>query len=403
MVKAHSLLYAIYICLLISIICSGLIYFSNLYNQLNLHYNLREELYIHNQSIVNYALGNKLAVANLEDKEIEGIQGTYKIKNHGLLNLLEAISFVKNDTVRTIHFVGEATKSSTALYLANFSKGLSYSGKVNIEGDIFMPTNTIETSYIINEVSRFSHKGKKSISEIQLPKINSAFEKIFQGINSEKSTLNGIEKHKDSIYFNSFKNPTKEVNVSSILSNSVFKGNFILRNEKSIKIKKDMILEDVIIMAPEVEIEEGFTGNIQIFSIKKIELKEKVTLNYPSVICLYNNTSEEALIKINKNCIIHGAVVLFGNPMEKISANTIEIDEKGALLGDIYCTGQLDLKSNVYGSVYTNRFSLKTPSATYDNIISNIEIDFTKKPDYFISIPLFAAKKTKYGILKKVL
>lgn len=403
MVKAHSLLYAIYICLLISIICSGLIYFSNLYNQLNLHYNLREEMYIHNQSIINYALGNKLTHADLEDKEIEGIQGTYKIKNHGLLNLLEAISFIKKDTVRTIHFVGEATKSSTALHLANFSKGISYSGKVDVVGDIFMPTNTIETSYVLNEVSRFSHKGKKSISEIQLPKINSAFEKIYQGINSEKSSLNGIEKHKDSIYFNSFKNPTKEINVSSILSNSIFKGNFILRNEKSIRIKKDMILEDVIIMAPEVIIEKGFSGNIQVFSIKKIEVEENVALNYPSVICLYNNSFEQASIKINKNCKIQGAVVLFGNPMEKISANTIEIDEKGSLLGDIYCSGQLDLKSNVYGSVYTNRFSLKTPSATYDNIISNIEIDFTKKPDYFISIPLFEAKKTNYGIIKKVL
>ena len=166
MVKAHSLLYAIYICLLISIICGGLLYFSNLYNQLNLHYNLREELYIHNQSMVNYALGNKLAPADLHEEDNEGIQGSYRIKNHGLLTLLDVISFVKNDTVRTVHFVGSENRSATAVHLANFSKGLSYSGKVTLVGDVFLPSATIESSYLLNEISRFTHKGKKAISEI---------------------------------------------------------------------------------------------------------------------------------------------------------------------------------------------------------------------------------------------
>jgi hypothetical protein len=60
MVRAHSLLYAIYISLIVSIICGALLYFANLYGQLNLYYNLQEELYLQNQSVVNYALGNKL-------------------------------------------------------------------------------------------------------------------------------------------------------------------------------------------------------------------------------------------------------------------------------------------------------------------------------------------------------
>ena len=62
MIKANSLLYAIYICLLISMICCGLLFYFNLYGQLNQYYRLQEDLFIENQSVVNYALGNNLTV-----------------------------------------------------------------------------------------------------------------------------------------------------------------------------------------------------------------------------------------------------------------------------------------------------------------------------------------------------
>ena len=401
MVKAHSLLYAIYICLLISIVCGGLLCFSNLYNQLNLHYNLQEELYIHNQSLVNFALGNQLDADHLPEVEERGIKGEFFINNHGLLTVLKTSSFVKNDTVKAIHMVGSYDSGSTAIHLANFSQALAYSGKVSVIGDAFLPTTTVESSFVLNEMNHFSHQGGKKVSEIQLPKINPSFEKIFEGINAEKTSIHSLEKIKDSLYFNSFHNPTKEINIASLLSNAIFKGNFILRNNQSITVSKTAVLEDVILIAPEIIFEEGFSGNVQAFATKKIELKEGTVLNYPSVVCVFNKTNEESTIKINEKCTVQGAVVLFGNPIHKINANSIEIAKEGTILGDIYCTGKLDVKSDVWGSVYTNRFFMKTLTSSYDNIISNIEINCKKRPEYFISIPLFEPKKTSYGILKK--
>ncbi|MFH6996238.1 hypothetical protein ACHRWY_27565, partial [Flavobacterium sp. FlaQc-48] len=92
-----------------------------------------------------------------------------------------------------------------------------------------------------------------------------------------------------------------------------------------------------------------------------------------------------------------------GNSHDLIDKNTIEIDEEGLVFGDLYCTGKLMLKSNVYGSVYTNRFFLKTASSNYENMISDIEINTDKRPAYFISIPLFNTRKTTYGVIKKIL
>lgn len=403
MVKAHSLLYAIYICLIVSIICGALLYFANLYNQLNLYYNLQEELYIQNQSVVNFALGNKIIPQEIEKDENSGIEGRYKTKSYGLLTLLLAESSVGNDTVTSAHFVGSYITDKTAIYLTNISKSLSYSGTVTLTGNSELPSDFIETAYINNSANKFTNNGKITVSDIRLPEINPDFEKIFEHTDGVKTALKDVEKPKDSLYYNSFFNETKDIYVNSSLSNIIFKGNFILRSKDSIRIQKSTVLEDVILIAPKITFEAGFKGTVQAFATKGIELEEKVILNYPSVVCVYNKNEEESKIVIKKECTISGAVVLFGNSPDDFDKSNIEIAEEGLIFGDIYCSGKLALRSNVYGSVYTNRFFVKTMASSYDNTISDVEINANKRPAYFISIPLFNNQKTGYGILKKVL
>ncbi|OXA99551.1 hypothetical protein [Flavobacterium pectinovorum] len=403
MIKAHSLLYAIYICLIVSIICGALLYFANLYNQLNLYYNLQEELYIQNQSVVNFALGNKILPQEIEKDENSGIEGRYKTKSYGLLTLLLAESSVGNDTVTSAHFVGNYVTDKTAVYLTNISKSLSYSGTVTLTGNSELPSDFIDAAYINNSPNKFTNNGKITVSDIRLPEINPDFEKIFEETEGVKTALKDVEKPKDSLYYNSFFNETKDIYINSSLSNIIFKGNFILRSQDSIRIKKSTVLEDVILIAPKITFESGFKGTVQAFATKGIELEEKVTLNYPSVICVYNKNEEESKIVIKKESTISGAVVLFGNSPDDFDKSSIEIAEEGLIFGDIYCTGKLALRSNVYGSVYTNRFFVKTMASTYDNTISDVEINASKRPAYFISIPLFNNQKSAYGILKKVL
>ncbi|WP_269223191.1 hypothetical protein [Flavobacterium sp. IMCC34518] len=403
MVKAHSLLYAIYICLIVSIICGALLFFTNLYGQLNLYYNLQEELYINNQSIVNLALENKETLQEPIQDEKSGIIGSYATKPYGLLNLLLVKSETNKDTVQSAHFIGLYTKDKSALFLTNFSKSLTYTGTVRLIGDNSLPSTYIETAYINNRPNQLIIDGKNTISENQLPEINPDFKKIFYGIRAIKTNLSDVEKPKDSLYFNSFFNTTKEIYLNSIVSNVIFKGNFIIRSKDSLHIKKNTVLEDVILIAPKITFEAGFKGTVQAFASERIELEQNVILNYPSVLCIYNETGDDSKIKIKKDCKITGAVVLFGNTNEMIDKNSIEIDEEGLLFGDIYCTGKLFLKSKVYGSVYTNRLFYKTESASYDNTISDIEINAKKRPNYFISIPIFDSKNVSHGIIKKVL
>ncbi len=403
MIKGHSLLYSIYICLIVSIMCGALLYFSSLYTQLNLYYNLHEELYINNLSTVNYALGSKMILDEVPQDENSEIKTFYETKQHGLLSLLLAKSSIKNDTVASAYFVGNFNTDKTAIHLANFSKPLSFSGIVKLAGDNKLPSINIETVYINNKPNQITIDGKKVISEILLPEINSNFKKMFEAINTNKIDLTNVDKIKDSLYLNSFFNETKEINVNSVLNNVIFKGNFILRSRDSIRIRKNCILEDIILIAPKITFEEGFNGTVQAFASKGIELEQKTVLNYPSIVCIYNTSIDDSFITIKNECKIIGAIALFGSRIENIDKNSIEIDEKSLIYADIYCSGKLFLKSNVCGSVYTNRFFYKTQSSIYDNIIADIEINVLKRPKYFIAIPLFDTKKTEYGILKKVL
>ncbi len=190
---------------------------------------------------------------------------------------------------------------------------------------------------------------------------------------------------------------------SPLLENVIIKGNFILYAKDSITISANDVLEDVIIKAPIIKISKGFKGNIQAIATKKIVIEDDVILNYPSVMAIYNTSNEKSEMTINKNCSIYGAVVLFGTRLNNIDDNSIVLKEDTKIVGDVYCTGKLMVYGSVYGSVYTNKIFSRTSSGNYENCIINGEIDVTKRPNYFISIPLFKNKNEPYGIFKKVL
>lgn len=403
MVRAHSLLYAIYICLIVSIICAALLYFSNLFTQLNLHYNIREALYINNQSAVNFALGTQLQPEAIPDDD-SGITASCHTTPYGLLTVLLATSSVKNDTVASAHLVGSFSSDKAAVRVSKSSNRISYFGQVSLTGDCYVPEGNLQQSYVLNKPGKLTMNGKLIDDVALLPEINPDFKRIYENIAAEKIALKDADKPNDSIYYNSFFNKTKEISlVGPVVGNIIFKGNFILRSKDSILIKKNAILEDVILIAPKITFEQGFSGTIQAFATHGIEMEEKVSLKYPSVVCVYSQSKEQTSIKIGKGCHIKGAVVLFGNGPGLIDNNTVEIEEGGMVLGDVYCSGKLWLKSNVYGTVYTNRFFYRTKSGIYENMIADIAINPAKRPVYFIAIPLFPNKKNDYGILKKVL
>lgn len=402
MIKAGSLLYAVYICLIIAIICAALLYYANLYNALNLFYNLREDLYIHNQSAMNYALADD-KVTEIPLEENPEINSIIVRKFHGLLETLIVSTTFKKDTISSIHFVGKKTKRTPALYLSNYSVPLSFSGNVKLIGDKFLPSKYIPQKHIHNSLNNLVATGSIEISGTNLPPINEIFKQIPIANNKLKQTLQLGSESKGVVNSNSFLKETILVRINSnVLDNVIFKGNYILKASDSISIKKSAILEDVIIIANKVKIEDGFKGNVQVFAKEKIKIEENVVLKYPSIVAINNNSDKKTEITIGENTAIYGAITLFGSSILKIDENKIILNKNSKVIGDVYCSGKLMMNGFIYGSVYTNKVFTITKSGMYENCIVDAVIDNTKRPKYFVSIPFFGTKNNdEYAITKK--
>lgn len=407
MVKAHSLLYAVYVCLIIGLIGGALLLLSNLYNQLNVYYNVHEELYINNASTINYALGNDLSI---EDEtlldEFNGITAVIQKKQYGLLSVLLVQSMVKNDTIASANFVGQYANSKTALYVSNFTQPIAASGKVTVKGDVFLSSDRVRETYINNKPNQINIQNPIKSSTINLPEISKRCETVFNSIPTQKVILNALEKKNDSLYVNSFFNETKEIQViNNRLENIIIKGNFVIRSNDSLVVAKSAKLEDVILLAPKVTIQEGFKGTIQVFATEKIYVDKKVQLNYPSAICVKNNgdSDKEGFIFIDEESKIDGAVLMFGNDLLHIEKNSIDIKDKTQIRGTVYSSGRLSINGKIYGAVYTAKLLYKTTSSSYANCLADVEIDVNKRPSYFIEVPIFETKANRYGVVKKIL
>src|SRR5690606_2932835 len=138
-------------------------------------------------------------------------------------------------------------------------------------------------------------------------------------------------------------------------------GHIIVQSESKITVDASSKLQDVILKAPIVEINDGVNGTFQVFASKKIILGIGCKLNYPSALVINeessseketNNTEESPLIKINKNSIVKGVVAFWGETSNYLPQ--VYIGEDVILKGEVYCDKNLELLGTVHGSIFTS-------------------------------------------------
>ncbi|PHK30033.1 hypothetical protein VF13_39830 [Nostoc linckia z16] len=391
MLKANSLLYAIYICLIVALLCGALIYIGSLYGRLNLYYNSSENLYIHNQSYLNYALSSP-PVLHVDEN---GIEDDIVIKPYGLLKLITARSSITTDTVTSVHFAGVAQKPDVAFYMANSGFPLYYWGNVTIAGKKVLPKTYIGSSYIDNKPNRLIANGETSVSGPELPQLP---ENCMKGFYPENFTIrSAAQLAMDSVNFNSFAKPVQKIRCSGTLRNITIKGNIILEVVDSLYIAQSCKLNDVLIVGPKVIFEKDFRGVVQV-KAETVVLEDDVTLRYPSAIVAESSKGE---IEIGKGCTVGGLIVLLGTNRDRCRDARLFIDESCIIAADIYCAGNLILKSNVYGSVYTNLISYKRGETIYENLIAEVEINPERRSKLFVGFPINEPRH--YALIKKVL
>lgn len=405
--SASSLVNAIFVCVIISVFCGCFILLSHYQNVLSDKLYLHEKLIIRNESVSNYILSNGEQVVYNNKTQLDifsdGIASFVEKKNWGFYDVIVCETVFKNDTVSNIMQVGhiQNTLNNLALYVTDYDKPLKLSGNTEILGDIEAPNGKTELAYINGQQGNaISLKGRQKKSKDRLPKIDKSIRIDISEL--PRLSLNNVEK--GAFLINTFNTTTKVIDLSaaSALEGIVCKGNYILWSDTNLVIKKSAKLNDVLLMAPNVRIESGFKGNVQIIATKNVIIEKEVSLTYPSSIYVKNDVQDSISVEIKSNSKLVGGIVINGGSFINSIERKLTIEKDALVIGDVYCYGSTQLKGSIIGRIYTDRFFLKTEASNYENTILNGSINSIMLPDGFVGLPLFnnQSNKKRYEVIK---
>lgn len=406
MLKGASLLYAVFLCAIIATLCAILLFVFSV-SKLELDRLLITNNFTTvstscfdqfsweetNQQSKPPYLNNKFDLSSCE------IAST----SWGLLPLLKQKVFFKKDTLIKNIFAGIRNQTRPALYKADHGNSLKISGTSKINGDVFIPNARVERATILGNQSINNPQllGDINKSKQQLPDIidtNFKFPKIY-------TTMNLEDLKSDKEIVNSFSKPTIVISgdTQQKLGNISLKGNIILITESYIELSANSVLEDIIIISPQVKIKTGFRGSIQVYASKSIFVGQSVELKYPSNLILNSSSSIQDNITISKKSKIYGNIILNSNTAVNKEYGSIAIEDEVFICGSLYCKGQLQLKGVFLGSVYTDYILYKTKYSEYTDVLLNVTINATGLGSDFVSIPLLKNNRRQLlGIIKEL-
>lgn len=416
MIRAGSLIYALCITLILSILSGSLILLA-FNTRTVVDNNFISEKQIRNiSSALNYYLTSTNSqnesdriTLDLFDNGNDSVE--IEKRQWGALNLIHCKAHQGDRRFDSYFLIGDKPlKKLTALYLGDQNKPLALCGKTIIRGDCFLPKQGVKRAYI--EGQSFSGKNlidgntQKSLST--LPDLDKNF-RVYPVL--QKHTfltdsvvdIQNLEANK--IVSNPFSNKTLILTAQNDLEldNYQLQGNIIIQCDRKVTIKSSSFLTDILIQSKSIAIEKNFSGTFQGFASDSIIVGEDVQLNYPSSLLLtsdkeINNNSKIVLMRRSS---IKGNVVNFNSLNIQDKSVNIRLNEECLVEGLVYSNGYVDLKGTIIGSLYCNGFILKTPSAVYENHLLNASINSTELPEFYVgSFPI--AEVRRKAVIKRV-
>lgn len=407
MIKAGSLFYAIIISLIIATTSSSFILSAYLRKIQADNFDINRLLHLNADSGFNLLLSKQSIVNINQDQCIDLFgKGTDSVhlsrKQWGAYEIAISKAVSRNKQVIRIGQTGYFPNAADAysLYLADEDRPLSLCGNTHIKGRAFLPKAGIKRAYI--EGQSFTGNtlidGEIKQSNPHLPEFNKTLLEFLQLGFTKKSlaeddsiiTLqNGIAG--DTIN-NSFLSKTLILKSEAplFLTTGVYKGNIAIVSEKRITVSSTVVLNDILLFAPQIIIESGFKGNLQAFASDSLMVQKEVILRYPSVLGLikYNNPLSPSHLILNENDTIAGTVFVYKNESNAMQQTGLIVPEKAQIIGQVYSNGYVDLKGKIYGSLMCNKIMLTTASSVYENHLLNGIIDVSMLPKCYTGINL---------------
>lgn len=248
-------------------------------------------------------------------------------------------------------------------------------------------------------------------TSVKLPELSASLQSYLDNLEQKVSSFSNnqfINLQPNTSFNNSFLKPPQIVYSNSaiqLLSNQLI-GNIIIQSRSKIVVDVNSKLEDVVLIAPEIEILNNVKGKFQAIATKHIKVGKYVSLNYPSSLVLFkknisisdtapnnSNLNNEPDIIIDNHSTIEGVIIYQGAPKPNNYNLQIQLKEQSKVVGEIYCNENLELIGVVEGSVFTNNFLAKQSGSIYQNHIYNGSINSTDIPAEYAGLLFQNSKK----------
>lgn len=331
----------------------------------------------------------------------------------GVFEKIVSSSTIKNKGFQKIALIGskQAEINRLSLYVEDNNKPLVLVGKTKIQGLVYLPKLGVKPGTIAGQSFYGSQLiyGTQRVSN-KLPKIDpeimfnlKKFEHFYRNVDEDQFLNVELKKQ----YSRSFLKPLQIVFSNSVIDLNDVKltGHILVQSKSKIIVNNTSQLKDVVLIAPEIEIQDNVIGSFQALASKRIKVGKNVKLNYPSALIVSekqevlnqlatkNQPKYENAIVIEDNSIVKGIVLFLGEEKPNNYKAQIQLEEKAVIYGEIYCNQNTELKGTVYGTVYTNNFISNQFGSVYQNHIYNGTILIDELPEQYIGLSFNKSNK----------
>ncbi len=385
--KGHTLLLVLIISLIIALLCSSLILVTYYYKTVNFQSKQLSILSNNLDSGLAVLLSKQTPVGLNESKTLRLFdQGRDTVllsrKQWGVFEVVSSLASIDDKHAKKSALLGyePSNKFQHALYMIDNNSPLRLTGNTKLKGLCYIPKAGVERAYIGGN----SYTGSKLVygvtkkSNNRLPE--AAIPTDLASLLSEDAMIRTSFDNLDSNTIQqSFSDQSLLLAGDRItLSGGSYVGNIVIKAQKELIISSGTILKNVILIAPYIEIHNGFKGEAQIYASDSIYIEDNCQLNYPSCIGLIKtaNNQERAWIEIGKNAFVSGTIFSYQHHFDR-TRTALKVNSDATIEGYVYSNGKVDLKGTIKGSLTCMTIFYQSASGIHENVLSNAIVDYS--------------------------
>jgi hypothetical protein len=219
----------------------------------------------------------------------------------------------------------------------------------------------------------FEGQAKKSLPSMPALDTNlvSKVKQILTAEGKRSYSLNQMESLKSGYYPFAPSASLFESRQAIELRDSIMGGVVILSLIK-IRVTSSAKLEDVILIAPFIDIDKGFEGTLQCFATRQITVGSDSKLHYPSSLTLIGGENDSSIV-VQRNAIVKGMILIPG--YLGVQDKGILKIEKGAIFqGSAYVNGAAQVDGTSSGNLIAYSMQVARNSVVYSDHVMDASI-----------------------------